>query len=146
MPHDFAVFAGARLGLIGIDDEVMRPAIRNLRHKRPFETGRKARAATPTKAGSLHLVDDPITAFVDENLGAIPIAAHLCRLQVSAVKAVKIGEDTIFIRKHRSYPFAASAAAAFAASAALAASAAAMAFLASSASNRAFQEPTTDPS
>ena len=124
----------------------MRPAIRNLRHKRPFETRRKARATTPAEAGSLHLVDDPIAAFVDENLSTIPIAAHLCRLQVSAVKAVKIGEDTIFIRKHRAYPFAASAAAAFAASAALAASAAAIAFLASSASNRAFQEPTTDPS
>src|SRR5947208_1576698 len=47
VPHDLAVFAGARLRLVGIDDEIMRAAVGLLRHERPFQSGRKSGAAAP---------------------------------------------------------------------------------------------------
>ncbi len=50
VPHDLAVLAGARLGLVGIDDEILRPTVRLLRHERPFQPGRKAGAAAPAQA------------------------------------------------------------------------------------------------
>ena len=58
VPHDLAVLAGAGLGLVGIDDEIVRPAVRLLGHERPFEAGREAGAAAAAQAGRLHLVDD----------------------------------------------------------------------------------------
>ena len=49
VPHDLAVLAGAGLGLVGIDDEVMRP-LHLLRHERPFQAGRKSGAAAAALA------------------------------------------------------------------------------------------------
>ena len=49
--HDLAVLAGARLGFVGVDGEVMRAfGIDGLGHERPFEPGRKARASTSAQA------------------------------------------------------------------------------------------------
>ena len=45
VPHDLAVLAGAGLGFVGIDDEIMRPLVRLLGHERPFQAGREAGAA-----------------------------------------------------------------------------------------------------
>src|SRR4029077_15752076 len=41
VPHDFAVRAGAGLGLVCVDDEIVRAAIRLLRQQRPFQSGRE---------------------------------------------------------------------------------------------------------
>ncbi|HEX4295440.1 MAG TPA: NADH-quinone oxidoreductase subunit NuoF [Rhizomicrobium sp.] len=43
----------------------MRTLLHFLRHERPFEAGRKSRAATAAKAGLLHNVDNGIDAIVD---------------------------------------------------------------------------------
>ena len=50
VPHDLAILAGAGLGLVGVDHEIMRPAVRLLRHERPLQAGRKAGAAAPAQA------------------------------------------------------------------------------------------------
>src|SRR5690606_38193346 len=62
--QDFTILAGARLGFVGIDDEVMR-TIAFLRHEGPLQTGREACTTTTTKTGCLHLVDDPVATLVD---------------------------------------------------------------------------------
>ena len=64
-----------------------------------------ANAAATAKAGRLHLIDDPVATLVDENFRAIPIAAFQSGSEISAVIAVKIGEDAIFIREHDFLPF-----------------------------------------
>ena len=55
--HHLAVLAGAGLGLVGIDDQIVRP-VGLLGHERPFQPGRKTGAAAAALAGRLHFVDD----------------------------------------------------------------------------------------
>src|SRR6266702_5835770 len=101
MPHDLAILAGAGLGLVGVDDEIARPAVgRFLRHERPFQAGREAGAATATQAGGLHLVDDPVAALVDDTLGAIPGAAAPRTLEPPIVEAVEVLEDAVLVLEH----------------------------------------------
>ena len=76
MAHDFAVFTGAGLGLIGIDHQVMRAAIGYFWHERPFKTRREARATATAKAGRLHLIDDPVLALGNQPLGIIPMTTR----------------------------------------------------------------------
>jgi hypothetical protein len=49
MPHDLPVLAGARLRLVGVDHEVMRPSVRLLGHERPFEAGREPAPPRPRR-------------------------------------------------------------------------------------------------
>src|SRR5439155_19015154 len=72
--QDVAVLAGSRFALIGVDDEIGRP-VALLRHERPFEPGRKTRAAAAAQSRFLDLVDDPVAAFEDHLPCAVPIAA-----------------------------------------------------------------------
>ncbi|MNY09041.1 hypothetical protein D3C86_1419320 [compost metagenome] len=95
--QDFAVLAGAGLGFVGVDDEIMRTTVIFLRHEGPLETRREASAAATTKAGSLHLVDDPVTTLFDDLLGTVPMAARLHALQGLVLEAVEIGKDAILI-------------------------------------------------
>ncbi len=76
VPQDFAVLAGAGLGFVAVDDEVMRAAVRLLGHERPFEAGAETSTSAPAKATRLHLVDDPILALLHNGLGAVPGAAR----------------------------------------------------------------------
>ena len=103
VPHDLAVLAGAGLGLVGVDDEIVRPAVGLLRHERPFEAGREAGAAAAAQAGRLHLVDDPVAALVEDRLGAVPGAARHGALQAPVVEAVEIGEDAVLVGEHDGY-------------------------------------------
>ena len=95
--QDFAVLAGAGLGFIGVNDEIMRTAVIFLRHEGPLETRREASAAATAKARSLHLVDDPVTALFDDLLGAVPVAARQHAFQGLVLEAVEIGKDAILI-------------------------------------------------
>jgi hypothetical protein len=54
---DVAVLEGARLGLVGVDDEVNRLAAAAV-DQRPLQSAAKARAAAAAQAGALDLVDD----------------------------------------------------------------------------------------
>ena len=100
VPHDLAVLAGAGLGLVGVDHEVMRPAVGLLGHERPFQPGRKAGAAAPAQAGGLHLVDDPVAALLQDPLGAVPGAARAGAVEPPVVKAVEIEKDAILVLEH----------------------------------------------
>ena len=105
--QDLAVLAGAGLGFVGVDDEIMRPlGVDDLGHERPFQAGREARAAAAAQARGLHLVDDPVAALVDDRLGAVPVAARPRALQAAIAEAVEIGEDAVLVLEHRS-PFSA---------------------------------------
>ena len=75
MPHDLAVFAGARLKLVGVDHQVMRTAVRLLGHERPFQSGRKSRAATAALPGGFDFIDDGVAAARQNFFAAIPGAA-----------------------------------------------------------------------
>ena len=97
VPHDLPVLAGAGLGFVGIDDEVMRPPVRLLRHERPFQAGRKAGPAAPAQARLLHLLDDPVAALVDEEPGSVPGAAPARGGQARRMEAVEVGEDAIAV-------------------------------------------------
>ena len=46
MPHDLAVLAGAGLGFVGVDHEIVRAPVRLLGHEGPFEAGRETCPAT----------------------------------------------------------------------------------------------------
>src|SRR5262247_4157413 len=104
--HDLAVLAGAGLGFIGVDHEIMRPTVGLLGHERPFESGWKAGATAPAQPRGLHLVDDPIAALVQDGLGAVPGAARAGALEAPVVEAVEIREDAIFVREHHDRLFA----------------------------------------
>ena len=100
MPHDLAVLAGAGLGLVGIDDEVVRPPVRLLRHERPFEAGREAGAAAAAQARGLDLVDDAVAALLQDRLGAVPGAARPRAFEAPVVQAVEVLEDAVLVGEH----------------------------------------------
>ena len=100
VPHDLAVLAGAGLGLVGIDDEIVRPVANLLGHERPFQAGRKARATAPALARRLHLVDQPVAAFFEKRLGAVPGAARARAFEAPVVLAVEIEEDAVLVGEH----------------------------------------------
>ena len=100
MAQDLAILAGTRLGFIGVDDEVMRAPVVHLRHEGPLHAGGEARTAAPTQAGGFHLVDDPVTAHLEQVLGAVPIAALECAFQARILPAVEVREDAVAIVKH----------------------------------------------
>src|SRR3982074_3827133 len=101
VPHDVAVLAGAGLGLIGVDDKIMRPLLHFLRHEGPFEAGRKSSAAASTQARLLDDVDDRLGTFFDDRLGAVPGAAVLRRLEAPVLEAIKICEDAVSVGQHQ---------------------------------------------
>src|SRR5947199_8646513 len=100
VPHYLAVLAGAGLGLIGVDHEIMRAAVGLFGHERPFQAGRKAGSAAATQPRSLHLVDDPIAALLEDRFGAVPGATRARPLEAPVVEAVKILEDAVLILEH----------------------------------------------
>ena len=90
VPHDLAILAGARLGLVGVDDEIARAAVGLLGHERPFHAGRESGAAAAALAGRLHFVDDGVAALVQDRLGAVPGAARARAGKPPIVAAVEI--------------------------------------------------------
>ena len=100
MAHDFTVFAGARLGFVGIDHKVAGAAIAFLGHERPFQTGREPRTATATQARGFHFVHDPVAALFDDSRGAIPVPTRLCALQRAVVHPVEVGENPVLVLEH----------------------------------------------
>ena len=104
VPHDLAVLAGAGLGFVGIDDEIMRPPVRLLGHERPFQPGGETGAAAAALAGRLHLVDDAVAALRQDRLGAVPGAARARGLEAQAVTAVEILENAVLVGEHQPRP------------------------------------------
>ncbi len=98
MPHDLAVLAGARLGLVGVDHQVVgTPFPHLLGHERPLQAGREACAAAAAQARGLGVVDDPVAPARQDVLGQMPGAALLGGLQAPVMEAVEVGEDAVFV-------------------------------------------------
>ena len=106
VPHDLAILAGAGFGLVGVDHEIMRPAVRLLGHERPFEPGREAGAAAAAQPRGLHLVDDPVAALLQHRLGAVPGAARARAFEAPVVETVEIGENAVLVLEHHDFPLA----------------------------------------
>ena len=62
--HDLPVLACAGLALVGIDHEVLGPAIVRLVHEAPLEPRRKPCAASPPQSAGFDLVDDPLVSLL----------------------------------------------------------------------------------
>ena len=103
VPHDLAILAGAGLGLVGVDDEIMRPVTDRLGHERPLQPGREAGAAAAAQARGLHLVDDSVAALVQDRLGAVPGAALARALEAPVVEAVQVPEDAVLVVEHQAF-------------------------------------------
>src|SRR5262249_47008076 len=101
VPHDLPVLAGAGLRLVGIDHEIVRTAVGLLGHERPLQPGGKAGAAAPAQARGFHLVDDPVAAFFQDRLAAVPGAAFARTLEAPIVQAVEVLEYAILVLEHR---------------------------------------------
>ena len=96
--QDLPILAGAGLGFVGVDDEIVRPLrVDGLRHERPFEPGREARPAAAAQARGLHFRNDPVAALVDQRLRAVPVAARARALQAAVAETVEIGEDPVLV-------------------------------------------------
>ena len=98
--QDVAVLAGARLALIGIDDEIAGP-VALLRHEGPFEAGRETGAAAAAQPGFLDLVNDPVAALENYLARAVPIAAAPRAGEAPIAVAIEVREDAIAISEHR---------------------------------------------
>ncbi len=73
--QNFSIFAGARLRLVGVDDQVARPLLGgHLRHEGVFESRGETGAAAAPEPRELNLIDDPIGSIGDDVLGAMPVA------------------------------------------------------------------------
>src|SRR4029079_10317163 len=102
VPHDLSVLAGAGLGFVGIDDEILWPAVRLLRHERPLQSGRKASPAAPAQSGTLHLLDNGVAALREDSLGPVPGAARTRALEAPVMLAVQVFENPILVSQHGS--------------------------------------------
>src|SRR5207253_3910527 len=100
VPHDLAVLAGAGLGLVGVDHEIMRPVADRLRHERPFHAGWEAGAAAAAQARGLDLVDDDLAALVEDRLGVIPGATLARAFKAPVALAVEVLEDAVLVVEH----------------------------------------------
>src|SRR4029078_12929625 len=102
VPHDLAVLAGARLGFVGVDHEILRTSIRLLRHERPFQAGRESGTSAPAQRCTLHFFDDGGAAFFKKGLRSIPGPARTRALEAPVVLAIQISEDTVLVSTHGS--------------------------------------------
>ena len=109
--HDVPVLAGAGLGFVGIDDQIVRAAVALVvrRHEGPFEAGREAGAAPAAQAGILDLLADPGPALLEEPGRLVPVAPAARALQAPVVEAVEVGEDAVAVVEHQAPPSPASA-------------------------------------
>ncbi len=79
--QDFAVLAGAGLGFVGVDDQIVWTLrVDILGHEGPLQAGRETRPSAPPKAGGLHLGNDPVAALVENAPSCRPTAREPARL------------------------------------------------------------------
>src|SRR5262245_23892853 len=106
VPHDLAVLAGAGLGFVGVDHEIMRAAVGLLGHERTIQSSRQAGAAASALARGLHLVDDPVASLLQDRLGTVPGAACTRAVEAPVVHAVEIEKDAVLVLEHHDCLFA----------------------------------------
>src|SRR5262249_3512129 len=102
VPQNVAILAGPGLRLVGVDDEIVRPAVRLFRHERPFQPGGETGAAASAQARRLHFVDDAVAPLFQDSLGTIPPPAPTRTSDAPVVGTIKILENAIGVVEHRS--------------------------------------------
>merc|ERR1711991_9454 len=74
-----------------------RSPITNRRHERPFQTTGKSGSSTSSKPTGLNLVDDPVSAAVQNILGAVPVTPLHGTLEASIMLVVQISENSVLV-------------------------------------------------
>ena len=107
--HQRDVLAGARLGLVGVDDEVARAAVRR-RQERPLQAGGEAGAATAAQTGVLGHVDELGLGHADGALERLVALVVLVGRHGPGLGVVpELGEDRGQLDAHAVPPFVAGA-------------------------------------
>src|SRR5262245_15385900 len=99
--HDVAILACAGLGLVGVDDEIVRPVADRFGHERPLKPGGKAGSAATSQSGIPDLGDDGVATLFQDRLRAVPSAARAGAGEAPVASTVKIPENAVLIFKHR---------------------------------------------
>ena len=92
--HKVAVFTRARLAFVGVAGDKALPLVHR-RHKRPFESGRKARPAPSAQTGLFHLVYNLTRFHIEGLFGSFVATVFLIK-----VKRVGIFHPHIFVHHH----------------------------------------------
>ena len=93
--EDDVVLAGAGLGLVAVDQDVL-GLFRLLGDKGPFEAGGEAGTATSAQAGGLHGVDDPLGTFFHGLLdGLIAVEFHVLVDVAGALAEAALEDDNL---------------------------------------------------
>ena len=91
-----AVFAGARLALVAVDQNVFWLG-RFLGNKGPLQSGGKAGAATPAKVGGLDLINDVVGRHGQGFLhGLVTVELQVC-LNIGRALAKALGDNFYFV-------------------------------------------------
>ena len=94
--EDEVIFAGARLALVAVDQDVLGLG-GLLGNEGPLHAGGKARAAAAAQAAGLHLVDDPVGTLGKTFLRRLVAAELDVAVDVGGSHAEAAGDDLDFI-------------------------------------------------
>merc|ERR1719295_1994712 len=97
--HNLSVLASARLSLVGVDDQVLGPAVVRLVHEGPLHAGGKSGAAAAPQARNFDLVDDPVGSLQHDLLRLVPVAPGHGTFDPPVMSAVQVLEDPVLICK-----------------------------------------------
>src|SRR5262249_23181732 len=99
--HDIAVLAGTGLGLVCVDNKIVRPLLDLFRHEGPLESGGESSSTAAAQTGPLHLVNQRFGAAGKNLLRAVPQAPCPRAFKAPVLKAVEVGEYAVPVGKHR---------------------------------------------
>ena len=95
--HDFAIFTGAWFRFIGVDHQIGWATIAFFWHEGPFQACRETRTTATTQARGLHLINDPITAILDNFRRSVPMTTGHCTFERTIMHPVEISKDPILV-------------------------------------------------
>jgi len=94
--EDDVVFAGAWLGFVAVDEDVL-GFLGDFGDEGPLHAGGEAGAAATAQAGGFHGVDDPLGAFGNGLLGGLVAVELDVLVDVRGAHTKALGEDLHFI-------------------------------------------------
>ncbi|OIQ69007.1 hypothetical protein GALL_493970 [mine drainage metagenome] len=95
--QDLAVLAGAGLGLVGVDHQIVRAVALLLGHEGPLQAGGEAGAAAATQARILDLVAEPFRRLSQHVARRVPAPTRLRALQAPVMEAIDVREDAVLV-------------------------------------------------
>mmetsp|Transcript_20402 Transcript_20402/g.42802 ORF Transcript_20402/g.42802 Transcript_20402/m.42802 type:complete len:518 (+) Transcript_20402:466-2019(+) len=97
LPHDLAVLARPRLGLVGVHHQEARTPVARLGHEAPLQAGREARPAAAAEPRVFDFLDDPVGAHVHDLLGQVVVAPLQRVFEAPVLLAVQVREDAVLV-------------------------------------------------